>query len=338
MLARPTITLSLPFLGLTAGRQVGKKRDDRPAIGIEVSADRVRAHVTEGGLARLGSAAAWLAPVHAAKVKITAALAERVATKITSGEPLDDQEQYLVGRMFSKEARKLANQEAVAQRVEEVLPEVQERVQRLPPYEDRGASSTFFARAETIAAEITEDGLRNLFAQVLAGEVCRPGAFSLRTLETIRLLDPEIASIFERLRGFAFGIWRKTTHEYIFDKDRLEPREISALVDAGLASESMAVAIDTGPSNDDIFFFSYGNRLLRTRSQPTPTKTFNRLTSLSLTRAGREIASVLTPRVDYEYFAAVGGWLSNRLGPNVVVEWRDESSEDWIAFGGKREG
>jgi Protein of unknown function (DUF2806) len=317
---------------------VGKKRDDKPAIGIEVGAHRVRAHVSEGGLARLGSAAAWLAPLHAAKVKITAALAERVATKITSGEPLDDQEQYFVGRMFSKEARKLANQEAVAQRVEEVLPEVQERVQRLPPYEDPGTSSTFFARAETIAAEITDDRLRNLFAQVLAGELCRPGAFSLRTLETIRLLDPETASIFERLRGFAFGIWRKTTHEWIFAKDHLEPREISALVDAGLASESMTVPINTGPSIDDIYVFSYGNRLLRTRLQPTPTETSERVSNLSFTRVGRQIASVLTPRVDYEYFAAVGEWLSNLLGSNVVVEWRDESSEDWTAFGRQRKG
>lgn len=317
---------------------MGKKRDDKQAIGIKVGADSVSAHVTEAGLARLGSAAAWLAPVHAAKVKITAALAERVATKITSGKPLDDQEQYFVGRMFSKEARKLANQEAVAQRVEEMLPEVEERVQRLPPYKDHGTSSTFFARAETIAAEITENELRNLFAQVLAGEVCRPGSFSPKTLETIRLLDPEIASMFERLRGLAFGIWRKTTHEYIFAKDRLEPREISALVDAGLVSESMAVAIDTGPSINAIFYFSYGSRLLRTRCQPTPTQTINRLTSLSLTRAGREIASVLTPRVDYEYFAAVGEWLANLLGSNVVVDWRDESSENWIAFAGKREG
>lgn len=135
-----------------------------------------------------------------------------------------------------------------------------------------------------------------------------------------------------QIRGFAFGIWRKTTHEYIFAKDRLEPREISVLVDAGLASESMAVAINTGPSIDAIFVFSYGSRLLRTRLQPTATETYNNVTSLSLTRAGRQIASVLTPRVDYEYFVAVGEWLANLLGSNVVVDWRDESSEDWIAF------
>jgi hypothetical protein len=170
---------------------VGQDHKDKPAIALDVGSDRISAHVSEAALARLGDAVAWLAPQHSAKVAITAALAERVARKIKSHEALDDQEQYFVSAMFHKEARKLANQEAVAQRVGEVLPEVQDRVRLLPPYRDRGTSKAFLGRAETIAAEITEDEFRDLFAQVLAGEVCRPGSFSMRTLETIPLLlDP----------------------------------------------------------------------------------------------------------------------------------------------------
>ena len=174
---------------------MGQDHKDKPAIAVEVGADSISAHVSEGALARLGDAVAWLAPQHSAKVTITAALAERVARKIKSHEPLDDEDQYFVSAMFHKEARKLANQEAVAKRVGEVLPEVQDRVRLLPPYRDRGTSKAFLGRAETIAAEITEDEFRDLFAQVLAGEVCRPGFFSMRTLETIPLLlDPELAA------------------------------------------------------------------------------------------------------------------------------------------------
>ena len=143
---------------------VGQDHKDKPAIVVEVGSDRVSAQVSEGALARLGDAVAWLAPKHSAKVKITAALAESVAIKIKSHEALDDQDEYFVSAMFHKEARKLANQEAVAQRVGEVLPEVQDRVRLLPPYRDRGTSRAFLGRAESIAAEITEDEFRDLFA------------------------------------------------------------------------------------------------------------------------------------------------------------------------------
>ena len=56
------------------------------------------------------------------------------------------------------------------------------------------------------------------------------------------------------------------------------------------------------------------------------------LSSLRFTRTGREIASVLTQRVDAEYFVDAGQWLSNLLGASAVVEWRREPSKDWIAI------
>src|SRR5438552_3772700 len=107
---------------------MGQKQKAKPAIAVKIGADSLSAHLSEETLARLGDAVAWLVPKHAAKVKIASALAERVAIKIQSGDALDDQEQYFIGLMFQKEARKLANQEAAAQRTREVLPEVRDRV------------------------------------------------------------------------------------------------------------------------------------------------------------------------------------------------------------------
>jgi hypothetical protein len=334
---------------------VGQDHKDKPAIAVDVGSDSISAHVSEGALARLGDAVAWLAPQHSAKVTITAALAERVARKIKSHEPLDDQDQYFVSAMFHKEARKLANQEAVAQRVGEVLPEVQDRVCLLPPYRDRGTSKAFLGRAETIAAEITEDEFRDLFAQVLAGEVCRPGSFSMRTLETVRLLlDPEVASSFDVLRRLAFNIQTNTgdTPEWgtgwIWnDNDNAlfpalnragiakdgERQAINDLAEAGLVNQD--VVLPTRLSNDspNDFVLRYGDHLLRIQPVygqeivPGPP-----LSSLRLTRTGREIASVLAQRVDAEYFVDAGQWLSNLLGASAVVEWRREPSKDWIAI------
>jgi hypothetical protein len=319
---------------------LGQEQENEPAIGFEVSPESVSAHVSEGTLARLGDAVAWLVPKRAAKVKITAALADRVATKIQSGDSLDDQEQYFIGLVFKKEARKLANQEAAAQRVREVLPEVQERVQLLPPYEDRGTSRIFVDRAETIAAEISDDEIRKLFAQVLAGELCRPGSSSLKTLETIRILDPNVASLFERLRAFAFDF------EWICDEGPVRdvvkqagigPDEIMELDDAGLVSHSHVRQITIGPSKEERVAV-YGDRQLRIRTASTPTQAIHAFSSLRLTSTGCEIARVLEPQVDAEYFVAVGQWLSNLLGANAVVDWRREPSKEWIAFKGKVQG
>jgi hypothetical protein len=332
---------------------VGQDHKDKPAITVDVGPDSISAHVSEGALARLGDAVAWLAPKHSAKVKITSALAERVAIKITSHEALDDQDAYFVSAMFHKEARKLANQEAVAQRVEEVLPEVQDRVRSLPPYRDRGTSRAFLGRAETIAAEITEDEFRDLFARVLAGEVCRPGSFSMRTLEIIPLLlDPEVASSFEVLRRLAFNIETNagSTPEWgtgwIWNDDTLLPalnragiaqygekQAINDLTEAGLVRQDISLTTQfLNASSGDYFVFRYGDQLLRIQPVSGPEIDRGTLFGLRLTRTGREIASVLAQGVDAEYFGDGGQWLSNLLGASAVVEWRREPAKDWIAI------
>jgi hypothetical protein len=332
---------------------VGQDHKDKPAIAVDVGPDSISAHVSEGALARLGDAVAWLAPKHSAKVTITAALAERVAIKIKSHEALDDQEEYFVSAMFHKEARKLANQEAVVQRVGEVLPEVQDRVRLLPPYRDRGTSRAFLGRAESIAAEITEDEFRDLFAQVLAGEVSRPGSFSMRTLEIIPLLlDPAVASSFDVLRRLAFNIQTNAggTPEWgtgwIWNDDTLFPAlnragiaqygeklAINDLVEAGLVRQDIFLPTRlSNDSSDDYFVFRYGDQLLRIQPVSGQEIVHGTLSGLRLTRTGREIASVLAQRVDAEYFDDAGQWLSNLLGASAVVELRREPSKDWIAI------
>jgi hypothetical protein len=285
---------------------MGQDHKDKPAIAVDVGSESISAHVSEGALTLLGDAVAWLAPKHSAKVRITAALAERVATKIKSHEALDDQDEYFISAMFHKEARKLANQEAVAQRVAEVLPEVQDRVRLLPPYRDRGTSRAFLGRTETIAAEITEDEFRDLFAQVLAGEVCRPGSFSMGTLETIQLLlDPEVASSFDILRRLAFniqttaGITPEWGTGWIWNDAPLFPalnragiekhrekQAINELAEAGLVRQeiSLPMQLSDGSSND--FVLSYGDQLLRYQPLSGQKIVGNSLSSLHLTRTG----------------------------------------------------
>jgi hypothetical protein len=68
-----------------------KEKDDT-AFSVELSPEKAAAHLSENALSKIGHAVEWLFPKHAAKAKITAAIATRVSTKIEKGLPLDTEE------------------------------------------------------------------------------------------------------------------------------------------------------------------------------------------------------------------------------------------------------
>ena len=146
------------------------EKDEKSGVAVVVNSNGVEARVSEGTLTKLGTGADWLFPRKAARAKITAALAESVAEKIRSGIPLGQQEQYLVSLIFEKEARALANRQAATDRFVEVYPEVEAQTKSLPEQKDRGTSPDFIARAESVASDLNDTTLRDLFARVLAGE------------------------------------------------------------------------------------------------------------------------------------------------------------------------
>jgi hypothetical protein len=174
-------------------------------ISLEVKADGAAARVSDQALSRIGEAATWLMPRRAARVRITAALSERVAEKIRDGSPLNEDERFFVGLLFEKEGRLLGNREAAAEEIQRVLPEVNDRLKELPPAPEATPSQSFINRAEGIASEVSEDEIRQLFARLVAGEIIRPGLISLRTLETVRSLDARTARAFDAFCRFVIN-------------------------------------------------------------------------------------------------------------------------------------
>jgi len=252
---------------------------DKPeelGVTVSVGPDQLRADVSQGALSKIGEAVAWLFPKRDATVKITAALAARVSEKIKSGEVLDEQECWFVGLVFEKEARAIANQQEVADRVQQVLPEVSAQLEQLPPLDERGTSRTFISRAETIASETMENEIREIFTRLLAGELCRPGSFSVRTLETVRAMDQELASIFEKARRLSFsnrfiliGYNRfvdQNLDDLIWSRGLTE-NALRELQDAGLIDRTTVESFDLSyrPGGEEMFYFRYQDRILRLR-------------------------------------------------------------------------
>ncbi len=313
---------------------MSRKPKQGTGVSVEASLDKFKTNVSEGALTKLGEGIAWLFPKRDAKVKITAALAARVTAKIRKNKPLNDDELYFVSRVYDKDARQLMNVECVSERVLTVLPEVNRRITALPSDSAQPKSSpeTFVCRAETLAGEVLEEDIREIFARVLAGELCRPGSFSVRVLDVIRSLDRDTAGAFNKIANYLldteFLIFEDRCEEF-FESNGMDRSIRMDLQDAGLLAPLTFMSLTLG----EPVTFRYHERAIRAtydylaEGMAVPMPTFP---VLRLTRVGRDIARVLPFEYDEAYFKTVlNALVCLETITSRNVEWNDRLSDTW---------
>lgn len=298
---------------------------------IGVTPEGASAQVSEGALAKVGQAAAWLFPKKNAKAKITAAVADRVADKIRSGAPLDEDERNVVSRLFRREARALANSEQVAEAVHAVLPETSERMAALPPDPDRPVpSEEFIRRAESVASDIGEEDIRDLFSRVIAGEISRPGSFSLKTLEAVRHLDPEIAKEFRAFCNYivesSYVIDTGVAETYLSSKGFGAGLQFE-FEDAGLVASGSTLSLEPGKTLE----LKYGEQRVRfTWDSPGRkgiVREYEWISLIRLTRTGYELALALPFSPDALYFDAIVKMGKDLLKERGTTMWTNASDD-----------
>jgi hypothetical protein len=117
------------------------------------------------------------------------AKAEAEASLILAQADIDKHELAMraAQRWVNSEMRRQANIEAIANKAVKELPET---VNSEPVSEDWMAQ--FFDGCQ----DVGEEEMQKLWARVLAGEVAKPGAFSRRTLQTLKMFDRSDAQLF----------------------------------------------------------------------------------------------------------------------------------------------
>ena len=103
----------------------------------------------------------------------------------------------VVSRMAYQEAKRQSNLERITQIAADDFDGTEEIGSDRP---DSDWTTRFFR----IAEDITTDEMQALWGKVLAGEVKRPGSFSLRTLEMLKNISQKEAEIFAKLSRIAF--------------------------------------------------------------------------------------------------------------------------------------
>lgn len=196
-------------------------------------------------------------------------------------------------RLQYQEERRQNNLEAVANAAATHLPT---DVSTDPVDDDWKAR--FFAVAE----DVSNADMQDLWGKVLAGEVARPGSFSLRALEVLRNISQPEAVIFQRMCNLISD--RNSILK--IDLDNMDGMgltydEILKLRGAGLlaAGDNLNVAFAM-PLGEKSILVSHCNGLLliETTAQPVEKIMFN---AFSLTSVGVELSDLIQPVPNMSY-------------------------------------
>lgn len=162
-------------------------------------------------------------------------------------------------------------------------------------------TSRFFRIAEDIPTE----ELQFLWGKILAGEIRKPGSFSLRTLELLRNLSKKEAEAFVALTPYIIHAGENYFYlrdsEYIIGKDgKLSFGEILKLKEAGLVNSDSMLGLTFGKKNagSEAYYFN-GELAIKFRFESGHSEV--QMSVGMLTFAGIQLLKLVAPIADMEY-------------------------------------
>jgi hypothetical protein len=252
-----------------------------------------------------------------------------------TGFELGSLKAQISARIDYQEAKRQANLQAITREALAALP---------PVVDEEAVDSDWIARFFSHAQDVSHADMQALWGRLLTGEVTRPGAFSLRTLDLVRNLSISEARLFANLCKFVFdegwfidpypasfdgtkelvGGTKEDGFEAFYGRHGIPPGSLQILREAGL------VLVEDDDNLAAIFFSPgagsaaghLGKELLRF-SHPSLESWRLRFDVRELTRAGKELLSVLMPSTHDEMLDQLAG-VARRLGLALHVD-RDRS-------------
>lgn len=134
------------------------------------------------------------------------------------------------------------------QNIESVIGKAYDELSTVSDVSDTPVDSDWVSEFFDNVANVSNDGMQTFWAKLLAGEVLKPGSFSLRTLATLKNLSQEEAALFTQITPYVLQ-YKQTDEEgerslFLFSKfDLLQNNGISFgsilwLSEAGLINDS----------------------------------------------------------------------------------------------------
>lgn len=183
----------------------------------------------------------------------------------------------------------------------------------------------WFVRFFDSAGNIRNEEMQELWAKILAGEVRKPGSFSLRTLEKLRNMTQKEAELFRRIAEFILKETDGTLFLFcdtdFFEEDFNERygicnSDILALEECGLLS---ALRMDNHMSfSEDIGGFLNDNIVLLFEKVQGNEKYF-KYKSYALTQTAIELLKIAKENCNDEYVLELGRMLKKIHDKNISI-------------------
>lgn len=205
------------------------------------------------------------------------------AIKRISDEPKIPEQ--IVDRFLRDELRRQDNKDAIVREAIEELASAASHNEANPEVCLEEDWLNVFA---SYAEQATSDRLRNLWSQILAGEIRKPRSFSLSTLRLISELDAEIARAFERALVLRFD-QSAIVQPKDLEGDQL--LEFTFLQEVGLLQHVTGfLGTDRTANPDGTFIVPSFQFALRGKMKPNNKY---RVPQIMISRIGREISTIL---------------------------------------------
>jgi len=215
----------------------------------------------------------------------------QAASKIVLADAESDILNRAKARIIYRELQRQTNIEAIAEVAIKELPD-----QVSTDKVDEDWRTRFF----DIAENISNSDMQALWGKVLAGEVAKPGSYSLRALDVLKNLTEHEAHLFQLIRGMAFENQQifKINDLFAFDKYGLTYTGLLELRNAGIVQEGDTLNITFTADPADNRIIMRHNDLWILITCPTLKVTF---TTVKLTSSASELVSLIEPNANMLY-------------------------------------
>ena len=205
-------------------------------------------------------------------------------------------------RLFQQEIRRQENLDAINQIA---FDEIQDEAQ----VSEDPVSDDWTTRFFSIAQDVSDEEMRQLWGRILAGEIKQPNSYSLRTLELLKNISKSEAEVFLK---FAKNSVRVTTGQFIIinsndllEKSGIEFTDKLLMEEIGLLASKDNLSFTIGLTQEPLKFAAVqGNKglLVDLDGINNPVK----LEVLSFTKPGLELLSLIKIEANDEYLKEVG--------------------------------
>jgi hypothetical protein len=205
---------------------------------------------------------------------------------------------------------RLGYQEAKRQmNIEDVVVEAQIDIEEDPEVSSDPVDEDWIARFFTNAQDVSTDQMKNVWAKVLAGEVRRPGTFSLRSLEVLRNMTSAEARLVASLGTVVNGgdfVFETTGsgHDPLVVAGKLSLQEQLALIDLGVLNPT-PIQRTWLTSEQHVIAFADVVVVVPMKEPGIPL----RMSGWMLTAVGRELLNLFDATADREHVK----WLCRQI-------------------------